>query len=167
MQNKTLKTLSFLFLLFIISSCNRDTIAKKPLVSPEIQKKVDELMKLERDSIFKANGIKAISKFAPDDIGGPCTINATSGITGTSNGITGVFTVNGNTISGFNYSVSGLHGTITQVGSVSQSVFQGVTTYQVVLSGTWTIRGVQYTSNVLIYGNIYNCQATIGGLILS
>lgn len=174
--NVRLLLMGFL-LLALLPSCKKDSNWRETpetippvLISPEIQRKVDSILKSQRDSILKANGVISY-KFAPPpgDVGGggPCSNHATAGITGTSNGITVNITANNGSINSVTYSISGLHGTITQVGSVIQSVHQGVITYQLILSGTWRVNGVYYTTNVLIYGNFYNCQATVGGMTLT
>ena len=162
-----LSGLLLVMIVFAVSCAKKvDRQNDQPYISPEIQKKVDEILKKERDSILKANGIIA-GKPCYDCPLPPCDMTSTGSISGTINSITGVFKVNNNSITSFSFSMTGVQGTVTQIGGITQAVYQGVVTYQVVLANTWTFKGVKYTQNFLIYGNIYNCEASIGGMVLS
>ena len=67
--------------------------------------------------------------------------------------------------SGFAFSFSGVHGTITSVGSLIQSVHNGVTTYKQYFEETVSlINGAVSTQQFLIYGNIYEGKATVNAM---
>ena len=63
------------------------------------------------------------------------------------------------------FSFSGVHGTIAPVGGLSQSVYNGVTTYQQNFSETYTFPGgIVYTQNFVVYGNIYGSTVTVNAM---
>jgi hypothetical protein len=70
-------------------------------------------------------------------------------------------------ISGQAFSFGGVHGTIAQTGSISQAVYNGVTTYQQNFSETYNLPGgVVYVQNFVVYGNIYGSTVTVTGMSL-
>lgn len=200
-NNRTVLIAVFAILLcsFSMTSCTKsEHLSQEPasIISPEFQKAIDKILIAERDSILRANGkgfsneIDSILKAERDSIIAanglnefsmtlsdppipepPCTMHKTASIKGTLNGITGVIEKTGNSITDFDFSITGVHGTVTQVGGITQSVHQGVITYQIVLAGTWSVSVggtvINKTDNVLIYGNVYGCEATIGGMIIT
>lgn len=177
-NNRTVLIALFAILLcsFSMTSCTKsEHLSQEPasIISPEFQKAIDKILIAERDSIIAANILNGFSTNLSDPpvFEPPCTMHKTASIKGTLNGITGVIEKTGNSITDFDFSISGVHGTVTQVGGITQSVHQGVITYQIVLAGTWSVSVggtvINKTDNVLIYGNVYGCEATIGGMIIA
>ena len=74
--------------------------------------------------------------------------------------------MNGTTISNPDFGFGGLTGEWKPVGTISQKVFDGVTTYQqyfsVSASAPWG--GVNYTELYLVYGNVYHGTCTVQGM---
>ena len=70
-------------------------------------------------------------------------------------------------ISQSSFGFAGVHGTITPIGSLSQAVYNGVTTYQQnfqeVTTGSF---GIVYTQLFVVYGNIYGSTITVTGMAL-
>jgi hypothetical protein len=65
------------------------------------------------------------------------------------------------------FSFGGVHGTITPTGSISQAVYNGVTTYQQNFSETYTFPGgIVYVQNFVVYGNIYGGSVTVTAMAL-
>lgn len=74
---------------------------------------------------------------------------------------------NSGVISGQGFSFGGTHVAIAQTGSLSQSVHNGVTTYQQHFSETITLPfGGVYVQNFVVYGNIYGSTVTVTGMSL-
>jgi hypothetical protein len=72
---------------------------------------------------------------------------------------------NSGVISQQGFSFGGVHGTIAQTGNLSQSVHNGVTTYQQHFTETYTFPGgIVYTQQFVVYGNIYGSTVTVTGM---
>lgn len=79
--------------------------------------------------------------------------------------VTGQFGMNGTSITSHTFGFSGIAGTWTSFGQFSSSTYQGVTTYtqyyMQTISMPW---GTNATQMYVLYGNIYNGQATVQGM---
>lgn len=65
------------------------------------------------------------------------------------------------------FGFAGVHGTITSIGSLSQSVYNGVTTYQQNFQEVIILtNGLIYTQLFVVYGNIYGGTVTVTGMAL-
>jgi hypothetical protein len=79
---------------------------------------------------------------------------------------TGKISSNG-TISQSAFGFAGVHGTITKIGSLSQAVYNGVTTYQQKFQEVVNLaNGTVYTQLFVVYGNIYGSSVTVTGMLL-
>lgn len=174
------------------SGVSKANIVSNKISPEEARKMIDNYLANERN-VLRLNAASSTSRNPwwwedpnPDELdgdGNPTFPPVTGSINGTGNTVTVVITMNGTTITSLNYSVGGFHGTIAQVGGFTQNVYNGVTTYGLTLSGSWAVGGNMggsgggvsvgasgsgfYTTNVYIYGNIYNGQFTVSGLVLT
>ncbi len=172
------------------SGVSKTNIVSNKISPEEARKMIDNYLANERN-VLRLNAASSSSRDpwwweTPVEIegdGGPTFPPVTGNINGTGNTVTIVITMNGTTITSLNYSVGGFHGTIAAVGGFTQSVYNGVTTYGITLGGSWAVSGNVgasgggvnggaggsgfYTTNVYIYGNVYNGQFTVGGLVLT
>jgi hypothetical protein len=72
----------------------------------------------------------------------------------------------GGSLSTFSFGFTGISGTMTPIGGLSQSYYNGVITYQQIFSDTYIFSGtnVSYTQAYIIYGNVYNGGCTVHGM---
>ncbi len=174
------------------SGVSKTKIVSNRISLEEARKMIDNYLANERN-VLRLNAASSTSRNPwwwenpdPDEIegdGGPTFPPVTGSINGTGNTVTVVITMNGTNITSLNYSVNGLHGTIAQVGGFTQQVYNGVTTYGITLSGSWAVSGNIgasgggvsggasgsgfFTTSVYIYGNVYNGQFSVSGLVLT
>lgn len=65
------------------------------------------------------------------------------------------------TIASSSFAMSGLSGTMTQNGNIEQGVYQGVTTYKIWYTHSYSYMGITYTEILMAYGNVYNGEMTL------
>jgi hypothetical protein len=135
----------------------------------KFDKMIDNYLLNERNLLIQKHILKrdGVVAFGPGDppqtiYSGSATV---SGSLGTMNVYAQMVTNTGSTtISNSSFSWGGLHGDMKAVGTLEQSYSQGVLTYKQVYSETVSKSGVNYTSHLAVYGNIYGGQMTVNAM---